>query len=166
MAMRDLIPLRRRSDLARRPASDPIAEFRREFDRLFEDCFGDFGLNLPELAGAGWQAAWPKVNIAESEQDVVVTAELPGVDERHVSVQLDGDLLTLSGELDDAQPERGRRWTRTERTTGHFERSLKLPAPVLPDQSKATFKRGVLTITLAKDQAATTNRKAIPIQTG
>lgn len=165
MAIRDMIPPRRRSTLARRPTNDPIAEFRRELDRLFDDCFGDFDWPLPELAGGPLQATWPKVNIAESDKDVVVTAELPGVEERDVSVQLDGDLLTLSGTVDDAQTERGRRWTRTERTTGHFERTLRLPAPVLPDQSKATFKRGVLTITLAKDPAVVSHRKAIPIHT-
>lgn len=166
MAIRDLIPMRRRGDLARRSAGDPIAEFRREFDRLFDDFFGGFDLSLPDLPGGGWYGGWPKVNIAESDKDIVVTAELPGVEASDVSVHLDGDLLTLSGEIQDEQNREGRRWTRAERVTGHFERTIHLPAPVLSDQSKATFKRGLLKITLAKDTDAPNARKAISITTG
>lgn len=164
MAIRDLIPAGRRSSLVRRGGSNSLAELRREMDRLFDDFFAGSGFDLPDLAALAKGTSWPRVNVAESDRDVVVTAELPGVDERDISVSLHGDLLSISGDVNEEQTERGRRWTKTERVTGRFERSVQLPASVLADQVKATYKRGVLSVTLAKDENRAEPRKKIPIQ--
>ncbi len=166
MAIRDLMPRRRRTELARRTEGDLFADFRREMDRLFEDFIGALEWPVTDASGGpGFPTRWPRLNVAEADKEIVVTAELPGVNERDVNVELDGDRLTLKGEIWDEREERDRRWSRIERTSGRFQRTVHLPAEVRPDKAKADYKRGVLTITLPKAEASSARLKAIPIQT-
>jgi HSP20 family protein len=165
MAIRDLT-LRRKGDaLAVRHGEDAWDQFHREIDRVFAGFFGDLGLGLParweELRG---DAGWPRVNVAESDRDIVVTAELPGVDEKNVKVELDEDAVVLRGEVCEEQEEKGRRWTRFERRCGSFDRTVPLPAAVDPERAKATFKRGLLTVTLPKREPDRRSRKVVRVQ--
>lgn len=169
MSIRDLIPVRNKNnpsaDVARRrTGTQPLDDFHREIDRLFGSVFEDFGLPVPWASGTAWDASWPAVNVAENDREVVVTAELPGVEEKDVTLELDGDLLTLRGQTESEHEEKGRRWTRIERTSGSFHRVVELPAEVREDGAKATFKRGVLTVTLPKAEPDKTRRKVIPIE--
>ena len=74
---------------------DPFVTFRREMDRMFDDFFGSGALRP---AAAGWQAITPAVDIDETDKELVVTAELPGVSDKDVEVSLAGDILTIRGE--------------------------------------------------------------------
>lgn len=167
MSIRDLVPLRNKSTGVARRRTEPgsMDAFHREIDRLFSDVFEDFGLPSPWKRGDSvWESGWPAMNIAESEKEIVVTAELPGVDEKDVTLELDGDVLTIRGTTEEEHEEKGRRWTRVERTSGSFHRAVELPAAVREDGAKASFKRGILTVTLTKSEPETTKRRVVAIE--
>lgn len=121
---------------------DPFVTFRREMDRMFDEFFGSGALRP---ASAGWQAITPAVDIDETDKEIVVTAELPGVSDRDVEVSLAGDILTIKGEK-----KAGHEQKYMERRFGSFSRSLRLPFEVKDEKVDAKFKDGVLTIHLPK----------------
>lgn len=168
MAIRDLVPRRRQESVAvRHDAGSTLEQFHREIDRMFAGFFSDLGLGLPgplaELAEAG---GWPRVNVSESDKDVVVTAELPGMEQKDVAVEVDDQALTLRGETYDERETKERRWTRVERRGGSFQRVIALPTTVQTDQVKATFKHGLLTVTLPKREPEQSRRKQVRIEVG
>jgi HSP20 family protein len=147
------------------PAEDvfPFASFRREMDRLFDDFFTDWprsGL-LPKGAGA----LSPDVDVAETDKEITVTAELPGLDEKEIEVNLSDSALTLRGEKKAEKEEKGKTFYRSERSYGAFERVIPLPVEVQEDKVEAEFAKGVLTIHLPKSPAAQKKTKKIEIAT-
>ena len=105
----------------------------------------------------------PALDVAEAKDTITVTAELPGVDPQEIAVTLDGDVLTLKGEKESEREEKDERRHRVERSWGTFTRTVRLPAPVDPAMVTATFKNGVVTITLPK--TAGTKGTPIPVKT-
>jgi len=126
---------------------DPFVAFRREMDRMFDD-FLDGGSFRPVLAG--WQGITPALDIDETEKEMIVTAELPGVSEKDVEVSLAGDLLTIKGEKKAEHEEKNGDSTYMERRFGSFARSVRLPFEVHDEKVDATFDNGVLTIRVPK----------------
>jgi|SRR5262245_42911234 len=118
--------------------------FKTQIDSLFEDWFG---------RSMGGVLA-PRVDIAEDDKAVTLTAELPGVKEADIEVSLVGDQLTIKGEKrsehDESTDMEGRTLHRTERSYGAFQRTLTLPYQVDPAQVSAQFRDGVLTISVPK----------------
>lgn len=166
MSIRDLVPGRRKGTLVRKNQGDLLEQFHSEFDQLFEDFFGEFGMPLVPRDETGRGITnWPRVNVSETDKEVLVTAELPGVEEKDISVELDGDMLTIRGQSQTEREQRDKRWTRIERRSGRFERSLHLPAAVLTEKSDAKYKNGVLTIVLEKAEPKQSKRKRIAVQT-
>jgi HSP20 family protein len=100
----------------------------------------------------------PRLDVSETEREIKVTAELPGMDEKDVNVTLEGDVLTLKGEKKAEAEEKGKNFHRVERTYGSFQRVITLPAEVDATKVTAGFKKGVLTVTLAKSPAAQTRK--------
>ncbi len=167
MSIRDLIPVRRRpGPIVRRSEALPAWDaFHHEIDRLFDGLFEEFGLPAPwQPAGSERSAGRPAVNIAESDTEVTVTAELPGVEEKDLSLELDGDRLTLRGETRRETEHKDRRWTTVEHVSGSFHRVVQLPAEVREEGAKASFRRGILTVTLPKVAPQDAKRKLIPIE--
>ncbi len=123
---------------------------------MFSDFFGD-GFAVAPLARDGDSFA-PALDVHDEESQYVVRVELPGIDAKEVALELDGNLLVLSGTKQEEKSgkEDGTRWT--ERRFGAFRRALELPAPVVADGVKATADKGVLTITLPKAKPATGRR--------
>lgn len=111
------------------------------FDRFFQDPMGMFD----PLAGGGMRA-----DLAESDEEVTVRAELPGVDPEDVEISVAGNTLTISGEKSQEREDKKRNYHYVERQFGSFRRSVPLPAYVDPDKVEATFRNGVLTVTVAK----------------
>jgi HSP20 family protein len=128
---------------------------RRDLDRWFERFFDAPWTEAPAMGE--WA---PPMDVAESKDAVTVTAELPGVDPNEIAVTLEGDLLTLKGEKE--AEEKDERRHRTERAWGMFVRAVRLPAPVEAGKVTATFKNGVMTITLPK--AAGAKGTLIPVK--
>jgi len=106
----------------------------------------------------------PRVDIVETEKDIKVSAEIPGMDEKDIRVQLNGDVLTISGEKSSEHEEKEGQYHRMERTYGSFRRDLQLPTDVDGDKVEAVFSRGVLTITLPKPTETLSKVKKIEVK--
>jgi HSP20 family protein len=166
--VRDLIPWKRRkTDFpASRTEENPFAELHRRMDDLFNSFFSDVEERFPDL---GWGlvpskgAHLPKVDISESDAEVTVTADLPGMDEKDISVTLDENLLTIRGERKDEREEKKRNYHLVERTYGEFHRVIPLPVGIDKDKVKASFKNGVLSVALPKLPTAKAQTKKIQI---
>ena len=168
MAIKDLVPkLGRRRDnaLARRGEYDPLRDFKREMNHLFDDFFGDFPLaplwGDRDLASTAFN---PRVDVSETDQEVKVSAELPGMDEKDITVEMDDAAITIRGEKKAESEEKGQNWYSREQTYGSVYRVIPLPATVQGEKAKAKFKKGVLTITAPKREEEQAKRKAITIE--
>jgi len=126
----------------------PFADLDRVSSRL-NQVFGD---RFPDLSpeGAGWV---PAVNIEETKDELLITAELPGISPSNVEVEIENGVLTLRGEKE-AVREEDRRYHLWERRYGSFKRAFTLPRGVSQDGIDATFQDGVLRIRLPKVQEA------------
>ncbi|ATI83199.1 Hsp20/alpha crystallin family protein [Sphingobium yanoikuyae] len=168
MAFRDLIPWSRQENRLPVPVSaergrdddtHPLLSLHREVNRLFDDVFR--GFRVPALAGFDRTASWPHVELGETDKEIRVTAELPGLDEKDVEITVDEGALTLRGEKPSEVEDKDRGYT--ERSYGRFERRIGLPQGVDRDHAAATFRNGVLTVTLPKTEAANENVRRIPV---
>jgi len=157
MALRDLIPRRHaaRPLTVRREEGSPFAALHDEMDRLFDDFFRGFEgwwpMDRVTRAGEGYL---PQVDVSEDDDKVVVTAELPGMEEKDIDISVAGDILTLKGEKQEERESKEKDYVRTERSFGSFRRTLQLPCEVEDEGATATFKKGVLTVTLPKSERA------------
>ncbi|MBX4899628.1 Hsp20/alpha crystallin family protein [Rhizobium bangladeshense] len=168
MSVRDLIPWSRNNgdqvpSLLREDNRDPFLSLHREVNRLFDDVFRGFGSGLPSLRGAsGFGARWPSVEISDTDKDIKVTAEIPGLEEKDIEVLLNDGVLTLKGEKRSETEDKEKQFS--ERYYGRFERRIPLGAEVKEDQVDATFKNGVLTVSLPKTDKAQSQVKRISIK--
>jgi HSP20 family protein len=157
MNIRSLIPWRDKSQISamRDDIYDPFVAFRREFNRLMDDFFtpGMDGRGLAPMNG-DWHVGAPAVDISETDTELLVTAEMPGLDEKDFEVTVSGDLLTIKGEKKSENEEKTGNGYYRERRYGAFTRSLRLPFEVTDEKVDATYKKGVLTIRLPKPAEA------------
>jgi HSP20 family protein len=163
MALTDLVPWGRNCSVATQRFSDdgdPLLALHREMNRMLDDFARGFGMGLPARFGAS--GTWPHVEVSETDKEVKVVAELPGLEQKDVEVSLHDGVLTLKGEK--KQESDGTLYT--ERWHGQFQRSLQIGPDVDPDRVSAAFKNGVLTVTLAKRPEAQSQVKRIPISNG
>jgi HSP20 family protein len=123
---------------------------KREMER-FLDHFAEPVWEPFEMAAGDWA---PKLNVSETKDAMVVTAETPGVDPKDIEIALTGDLLTLKGQKEKEIEDKEERYHRVERTYGAFFRSVRLPMAVDASTVTATFKNGVLMVTLPKTPAS------------
>jgi len=151
MAIRDLIPWKRERLPVRREEADPFLSFRQDMDRLFGEFFEGRALTP---WGQEWTGFDPQVDVVETDQEVKVTAELPGMDAQDVDVAVSHNVLTLKGEKKQEHEEKGEGYYRSERSYGSFQRSIPLPNTVETEKADATFSKGVLTISFPKTPAA------------
>jgi HSP20 family protein len=142
-----------------------LLTFQQEMNRLFDDFFGRSGLEPFGGWGEGWGLFSPRVDVAETDREVVVSAELPGLDDEDIDVSLSRGMLTISGEKKQEKEKKGRNYYRVERSYGSFQRSVPLPSEVDTGKVDAVFRKGVLTITLPKTAEAKA-RKRIAIKKG
>src|ERR1041384_1336637 len=131
----DIIPWRG-SQLARR--DDPFNFLRSEINRVFDDALGGRWLGETGAVFA------PQLDVTETDTEIKICAELPGIESKDIDVNVTDDALTISGEKrsERISEEKGRHWT--ERTFGSFERTIPLPTEVDGDKAKSEFKNGVL----------------------
>lgn len=154
MASRSITPYRSRSIEPFRPAN-PLLSFYRQANRLFEDVFREFDDTREMLSGV----LAPSIDVIQNDRETRITAELPGVKEDDVDLSVDNDILTIRAEKrierEDARDTRHV----SERAYGTFQRSLRLPQPVDPEQVKAHFDHGILTVILPRTEQETARRK-------
>jgi HSP20 family protein len=135
-----------------RGASDffaPIAYVRREIDRLFDQANTNDWTGLADRNIAGL-----RMDVAETDKEIVVTAELPGVDIKDVDVSLAEGVLTIKGEKRSERDEKRSNFHLVERSFGAFERRIGVPDSCDPEQVKAEFSNGVLTVTVPRPASA------------
>ena len=123
--------------------------FRREMDRLFDRFFEP---RWDEFEAVGEWA--PKLDFSETKDAYLVKAEVPGVEQKDISVQIQNQVLTLKGEKHKEKEEKDEKYHRVERSWGAFTRTLALPMGVETEKVSATFKDGLLTIKLPKAPGA------------
>ena len=151
----------------------PLESLRREVDRLFEDFdrgswISPFRRSVFDIEPF-WRrevamGAVPSVDIVEKDNAYEVTAELPGMDEKNVEVKLVDGGLTIKGEKREEKEEKKKDYYLHERHFGSFERSFPVPEGVETDKIEASFKKGVLTVTLPKKAKAQKPEKKIEIK--
>jgi HSP20 family protein len=118
--------------------------------------------NFFEHRGESGEVDWaPALDVSEREGEVVVKAEIPGMNKDDIKVSVKDDKLTISGEKKCEEQEEGENWHRVERTYGSFRRVLSMP-PVDSDKVQATYRDGILEIRLPKQESA--KPKEIPIK--
>src|ERR1700694_4864554 len=141
MDLKSLIPWRDRSQTPanREDFFDPMVTFRREVDRMFDDFLNGFGGSTLRPMTNGWQGVTPVIGVAETEKDMVITAELPGVSEKEVEVTLAGDILTIEGEKKAEHEQKNGDAYYMERHFGSFSRSLRLPFEVKDEKVNAKY---------------------------
>ena len=159
MALTDLIPWNRNQNVTAPRQTDPFLSLRREMDRVFDSFFR--GFDLPMTGGTpGWSAGtWPRAEVSETDNEIKVVAELPGMERKDIDVTFHDGLLTLKGE----KKTETNGSVYSERWHGQFERSFQLGPDVDPDKINAEFKNGVLTLTLGKRPEAQRQVKRIAI---
>ena len=168
MDFKSLVPWREKSQTpaTRDDFFDPFVAFRREMDRMFDDFFNNFGFggrSLRPLTG-GWQGVTPTVDVAETDRELVVTAELPGLDQKDFEVTLAGDVLTIKGEKKAEQEQKEGDHYYMERRFGAFSRSVRLPFEVKDEKVEAKYEKGVLTIRVPKPTEAQKSVRRIEVR--
>ncbi|HHQ3254220.1 TPA: small heat shock protein sHSP20 [Klebsiella pneumoniae] len=161
------LPVQRNDLPAASGPVSPILQLHREIDRLFDDAFRGFGfpaLNMPQ-----WPSDWsgmlkPALGIQETDKQYKIALEVPGVEEKDIQITLDNDVLMVRGEKRQEQEKKEGGFHRVERSYGSFQRALNLPDDANQDSIKASFKNGVLTVTIDKREVSAPKQgRSIPI---
>lgn len=164
------VPVRRSQAQARsQDLSGSLSRFHQDIDRLFDQAFrgferAPFGFNRPLLPHMNDQIIKPTLDLSATEKAYTIAVEVPGVDENDVKVEIANDTLTISGEKKHEKEESGKNYYRMERSFGAFQRVLSLPDDADQEGVAATFKNGVLTITLPRTAAQPANVKRIEVK--
>jgi HSP20 family protein len=133
-----------------------------EIEALPERVSRLFGQDFPSIMADGRPAWGPAANLRESDKEYILTAELPGMTAKDVEIDVQDNVLSVSGEKKTERSEnQAGHWHMVERSEGRFERSFTLPRSVDPDSIKAEFENGVLSIHLPKRAEAKGRRVSI-----
>jgi HSP20 family protein len=168
------LPIKQEKPSALPQMWQPFESLRNEIDRLFND-FGrgflkPFGRSLfaaePLFRRESTLATMPAVDVVESEKAYELTAELPGMDEKNIEVKVANGSLSIKGEKQEEKEEKNKDYYLQERNFGSFERSFGIPESVDADKIEASFKKGVLTVTLPKKPEAQKPVKKIEVKAG
>jgi len=166
MAQKSMAPFQRRDLVSPRPEeADPFLALRRDMNRMFDDLFRGFGLpNLWGYRDTEPPLLAPRLDIGETDEDIKIAVELPGLDEDDVDITLSDNRLTIRGEKRAEREEEGRDYHVRERVEGSFRRVLMLPFEVEPEQIEAVFRDGVLTITIPKPKEVQEKQHKIEVK--
>lgn len=162
--VKDLIPRRgSRAPVVSRDSDSvhPLLSLHEELNRLFDGLWRE--LEADGFWPAPLSPGFPRIEVSETDHEILVEAELPGLDEKDIELLIDDNMLTIRGEK---RPEgRDLRRRVNERFHGFFERRIALPVQIQEDKISASFQKGVLTVTLPKSALAEQKVKRIPINT-
>jgi HSP20 family protein len=137
----------------------PLSGFRTEMDRLFDSFFGDVAA---ESGGRWGLSAWgPPLDVEETDKEIMVRAEIPGVKAEELELSMSGNSLVISGEKKESEERKEKGYAYQERRFGSFRREVPLPSAVDADNVEAEYKDGVLEVKLHKAQEALPKRIAV-----
>jgi HSP20 family protein len=145
------------------PSADAFGALQKRIDSMFDDFWrgGDW-----PVAAAVAGALAPKVDVVENDKAYVVTAELPGLEEKDIELTIDGDRLSLKGEKKSEFDRKDGDWHVSERSYGSFARSFVLPPNADGAKAAAKFDKGVLSVTVPKRAEAVAQVKKIEVKKG
>jgi HSP20 family protein len=166
MAFRDLIAGNRNSNGINSIVSGSLFDsLGQDFDKVFEGFFKDFMHKPGSLISRGAFGSFsPKIDVSEDEGQLSVTAELPGLDEKDIDVSLKDHVLTIKGEKKAEKEEKDKSYFRVERSFGSFQRSIRIPDDIEADKIKASFKNGLLNISIPKSEDKEKSVKKIEVK--
>ena len=149
--------------------ANPLRQFHQEVDRIFDQAFRGFGLTtsgfdrplLPRLSDGMLK---PTLDLGATDKEYTVTVEIPGVDETDVKLEIVNDTLIIRGEKKQEKEEKEKNYYRMERSYGAFQRVLSLPGDANQEAVAATFKNGVLTVTMPRTAARQASVKQIKVK--
>lgn len=144
--------------------NDIFSSLHRQIDRVFDDFTQGEHWPFAALTASNGKMA-PRINVSETDKEIEVTAELPGVEENQVDVSLVGDMLTIKAEKKAEEEKTEKDYHLVERSYGKFERTMRLPCEVDAGKVKADFKNGVLSVKLPKSPEMKAKTQKIEVQT-
>ena len=165
MDFKSLMPFGRSSVVQGGGDSDPFALMRREMDRMFDSFSRNWGdQSLPSRLSGSFQS--PRVDIAETEKGLEITAELPGIDQKDIELDLTDGVLTLKAEHQEEREDKDEKkhYHLVERSRGSFMRRFAVPFEPDADKVDASFDKGVLKVTVPRSAAAEKSVKKIAIK--
>lgn len=141
--------------LKRGPTSDPIMSLRSEVNEFFDNWFEEFGRSMGgtrplRLIKNETLSNWPRVDLVEENNRILVTAEIPGFTEKDIDINVTRDLLTITGSCEESSQKEDLNYHVRERYLESFERTIPLPVDVEVDGCEAEFRNGLLNIRLPK----------------
>lgn len=160
MKIRNLLPAT--GEAAGQDNDHSFHSLQRRMNSLFDDFFSGFDA-APRAVADGFGAFIPSVDIKESDKDFTIYAELPGVDEKDVEVTVTQNSVTIKGEKKEEKETKGKNYYHMERSYGSFNRVISLTAQADASRASASFKNGVLNITIPKSESAKAKGTKIPI---
>jgi len=152
MKIKNLLPTAARP--AGRSDDHPFHSLQRQMNSLFDDFFSGFDVAPRALTAGGFGAFSPSIDVKESDKDFTIRAELPGVEEKDIEVTVTNDAVTIKGEKKEEKEDKGKNYYYMERSYGSFNRTIPLAVETEADKAEASFKNGVLNITIPKNAQA------------
>lgn len=152
--MLDLIPWRRKTD---------IEEFKNVMDNMFEKFIKGFDSGVPDIFRRD-KMIWPSIDVIEDKKNIIVKAEIPGMDRENFEVSIRDNLLTIKGEKTQDKEEKDKNYHLVERAYGSFSRTIPLSCPVKEDKIDASYKRGVLKIVLPKEKESKESKIKVKVE--
>jgi len=138
--------------LARRDVSTAVSDL---FNRFFDDDI--FSTDLTE---AGWN---PRIDVYEKDNNVIVKADIPGIEEKNLNIEVEDNVLTISGSKEEEHERKEKSYHQIERSYGSFCRSVSLPDEIQEDRINAEYTKGVLTVTIPKAKETETKKIKIKV---
>jgi HSP20 family protein len=166
--MKNLIPWNwrtRRVPVTRDEDYSGLHSLHYEMNRLFSDFLRGMDVSVPMFDEEQLSRFTPKIDLKETQDQLIISAEVAGMKDKDLEVSICGGTLTISGEKKEDKEEDVKGYYRMERSYGAFRRSIPLPQDVEADKAEAVFEHGVLKVTLPKTkQTKTSNSKPIAIK--
>ena len=158
-----LIPRRNKPCGREHPEDSRVLSLRSEIDRLFDTFIREpfSTIDWPFTGGERWA---PAIDIAETDDEVIVRSEMPGIDPEELDVSIAGNQLVISGEKQESVEDRDRDFQHTETRYGTFRRSVQLPEGIDADNVDARYSNGVLTLRLKKTGPAEATRVEVKVK--
>jgi HSP20 family protein len=160
MTLRDMIPWKHNKDIRiERGLSHPLQQLHWGIDRLFDDFMKNWDRSVTTEEGV----LSPRTDVSETDKEVTVTAEMPGLNEKDIDVSLERGSLVIRGKKESKTEDKGKSYYHVERAYSSFSRTIPLPCEIDDTKIKATYKKGLLTVHLPKAPDATRSRKQIEV---
>lgn len=152
MKMFQLTPFQRRHD--------GFVDLFQDMEKMLEN----FNRGVVAASDLRGDVISPRMDVAETKDAYEIAADLPGLTEKDIDVQVEGKVLTISGKKEENHEQDGKTWHVRERSSGSFVRSMTLPHAIEADRVQATFRNGVLHLHLPKPEAARVEVKKIEVR--